>query len=96
MQAHEQPFDPVVQPCQDAAQPKPQHWLEIELLGEDDKGIPYEPFLVCLPDGQEVQGYLDGAGLARLDGIATAGTCKISFPDRDKDTWHPLDPVQHP
>lgn len=83
-------FDAVVQPCPLAAAATPPHWLEIELLGEDDKGIPHEPFLVRLPDGQEVAGYLDAAGLARLDGIVSAGTCQVSFPERDKDAWQPL------
>lgn len=79
-------FDAVVEPCpEDPATPR--YWLEIELLGEDDKGIPYEAYVVHLPDGQEVAGYLDEAGLARLDGIAVEGNCQVSFPDRDQDAW---------
>lgn len=89
--ANERAFDSVVQPCPLDTAAQPQHWIEIELLGEDDKGIPYEAYVLRLPDGQEVEGYLDKEGLARLDGIASAGNCLLSFPDRDKDAWFGLD-----
>lgn len=66
------------------------HWVEIELLGEDDKGIPREPYLLRLPDGQEVNGFLDDKGLARIDGIRVPGRCDVCFPARDQDAWHRL------
>lgn len=84
------PFDSVVEPCPLATTTAPTHWIEIELLDEEDKGVPYEEFMVHLPDGEEVHGYLDKAGLARLDGIAAAGICRVSFPDRDQAVWCPL------
>lgn len=83
-------FDSVVQPCPLKAAKEALHWIEIELLGEDDQGIPYEPFLLCLPDGLEVKGFLDAQGLARLDGLKNPGQCRLSFPARDKDAWHDL------
>jgi hypothetical protein len=45
-----------------------------------------EPFVVTLPNGQEVRGVLDAKGAARIEGI-DPGTCKVSFPERDKDGW---------
>ena len=73
--------DPVT-PC-----PKPTHWIEIVL--KDDKGLPVpgEAYKIVLPDGETTTGYLDANGAARVDGILSAGTCKVSFPGIDGDDW---------
>lgn len=63
------------------------HWIEIQLIGEDDAPIPFEPYQLVLPDGREVEGRLDGAGLARHDGMSAAGTCRVRFPRLDRDAW---------
>jgi hypothetical protein len=63
------------------------HWLEIELVGEDDLPIPWEEYKVILPDGAPASGYLDEKGFARLENVESAGTCRISFPKLDKDAW---------
>jgi hypothetical protein len=68
------------------------HWIEIELLGEDDQPIPFEAYQLKLPDGTEVEGRLDGNGFARHDGIA-GGTSQIRFPCLDKDAWQFLESV---
>jgi hypothetical protein len=77
----------VVQPCPVAEQEQPGHWIEIELLGEDDQPQPWEEYLVKLPDGRQISGYLDGEGVARLDCLPTAGQCLVSFPALDRDAW---------
>jgi hypothetical protein len=61
-------------------------WIEIELVGEDDKPIPGEKYKITLPDGSVDQGTLDQNGLARVEGFE-AGTCKVTFPDLDKEAW---------
>jgi len=64
-------------------------WIEIQLLGEDDSPIPNEAYEIRLPGGELVTGTLDGTGTVRIDGIPP-GTCRISFPNLDKDAWTPV------
>jgi type VI secretion system secreted protein VgrG len=62
-------------------------WIEIELLDEDDRPIAGERYRVILADGSTVaQGTTDDKGCARVGGI-DPGTCKVTFPDRDKAAW---------
>ncbi|WP_437716162.1 hypothetical protein WMF45_06960 [Sorangium sp. So ce448] len=61
-------------------------WIEIRLLGEDDRPIPYERYRVELPDGSIREGSLDDEGRARLDGIE-AGACLVTFPALDQEAW---------
>ena len=65
-------------------------WIEVQLIGEDDKPIPYEQYVIALPGGATKTGTLDENGRARVDGIP-AGTCKVSFPDLDQDAWTPVE-----
>lgn len=60
------------------------HWIEIELVGEDDKPIPNEKYKVTLPDGSIREGKLDQNGWARIEGDP-AGACSVTFPELDKD-----------
>lgn len=84
------PVGAVVQPCP-APQPAPtEYWLEIELVGEDDQPLPWEEYRVRLPDGQEVGGYLDAEGYARLENLTTSGNCMVSFPALDRDAWESI------
>jgi type VI secretion system secreted protein VgrG len=63
------------------------HWIEIELVDDRDAPIPGEPYRITLPDGTVVAaGVLDEKGFARVDGL-DPGTCTVSFPRLDKDTW---------
>ena len=67
------------------------HWLEIKLLGEDDKGIARAAYQVTLKSGKRIAGRLDDEGFARLSGLPEGGTCRVSFPDLDKDAWIQLE-----
>ncbi len=70
----------------DVVDPKKTSWVEIELV--DDEGLPvaFEPYRVQLPNGQTIEGTLDGRGQARIEGI-DPGNCKVTFPDRDAKDW---------
>ena len=61
-------------------------WIEIELVGEDDEGIPGVKYKITLPDGSVAEGTLDEKGRARVEGFEK-GTCKVCFPDLDKEAW---------
>jgi hypothetical protein len=76
----------VAQPCPVVPQPAP-HWLEIELVGDDDKPIPFAAYIVKLPDGNVAKGYLDKEGFARFPGIVPGGPCKVCFPELDSEAW---------
>ena len=66
---------------------KKKSWIEIEMVDEDKNPVPGEAYRITLPDGQTVaEGTLDDKGFARVDGI-DSGTCKITFPELDKDAW---------
>ena len=64
-------------------------WIEIELVDEYGKPVPGEPFEVILPDGSVYPGTLDPKGFYRIDRIYP-GTCKITFPNLDKDAWEKI------
>jgi hypothetical protein len=64
-------------------------WIEIELVDEKGRPIPGEPYVVTLVDGTTTKsGSLDEKGFARIENIEP-GTCKVSFPNLDKDAWTP-------
>ena len=78
------PNKPVVQPC--ATDP---HFIEFQLLDQDNKPVPGEPFQVRLPDQSIVTGTLDNDGKVRFDPII-AGQASIIFTGMDKKEWRPL------
>jgi hypothetical protein len=61
-------------------------WIEIKLIGEDDKPIPGEAYRVELVDGSVREGRLDESGFARIDQI-DPGTCMVTFPALDEEAW---------
>lgn len=61
-------------------------WIEIEMIGEDNKPIVGEAYRITLPDASVVEGTLDEKGFARVDGI-DPGNCKITFPKLDEEAW---------
>lgn len=65
-------------------------WIEVQLVGEDDQPIPDEAYAIALPGGKVVSGTLDEEGSARVEAIP-GGTCKVSFPNLDKDAWTPVE-----
>jgi hypothetical protein len=65
---------------------KKKTWIEIELVGEDDKPIPGVPYRILLVDGSTVEGALDETGSARVDDI-DPGTCVVTFPELDEEAW---------
>jgi len=67
---------------------KADHWVEIELLGEDGKGIADELVHVAGSEGVEGSTKTDARGIARIDGLH-GGQCLISFPNLDQDAWEP-------
>lgn len=79
------PVGSSVQPCPLAQKSK--HWIEIELLGEDGTPIPWEKYMITLPDGSEVCGVLDRKGHARVDNIEEPGRCRVTFPRFDGESW---------
>jgi len=64
-------------------------WIEIELVGEDDEGIPGEKYRITLPDDSVAEGTLDEKGFARVEGFEK-GTCKVTFPQLDKEAWEKI------
>ena len=64
-------------------------WIEIELVDEAGQPVPGEPYRITLPDGTTVaDGTTDEKGRARVDHI-DPGSCKVTFPNLDKDAWQP-------
>jgi len=61
-------------------------WIEIQLIGEDDRPLPGERYRIELPDGALREGKLDSQGVARVSDIES-GDCRITFPDLDEDAW---------
>jgi type VI secretion system secreted protein VgrG len=65
------------------------HWIEVNLVDEQGKPVAGEAYKVTLPDGSTVaDGTLDEKGHARVDHV-DPGTCKVTFPNLDKDAWNP-------
>lgn len=65
----------------------PTHWIEIQMIGEDDNPIAGEAYTVKLPNGALITGRLDENGWARIESISSAGECHISFPRLDRRAW---------
>ena len=66
----------------------PTHWIEIELVDEDGDPCPGEKYIVTCPDGSEKTGVLNQLGFSRVP-LEQPGTCKVSFPNLDKESWEP-------
>jgi hypothetical protein len=61
-------------------------WIEIKLLDMNGDPVPDEKYEIELPKGAKVSGKTDAQGMARHTGI-DPGTCKVTFPDLDKEAW---------
>lgn len=77
-------------PPPEQEQPRPQKtWIKIELVDMRGKPVPDEKYRITLPDGTVQEGTLDGKGQAAVYDI-DPGTCKVTFPDLDKEAWEPV------
>jgi hypothetical protein len=63
-------------------------WIEIVLLGEDDRPIVGERYRIELRDGSAIEGRIGSTGLVRVEGIEP-GDCVVSFPRLDASAWEP-------
>jgi uncharacterized protein (DUF2345 family) len=79
------PLDAPVQPCDAPPAQKSTRWLEIVLVGADDKPLAGETYRVSLPDGTLHEGVLDAQGFARIEDCASED-CVVSFPNLDAST----------
>ena len=61
------------------------HWIGIELKDSDGNPVPGEDYLIKLPDGTKVSGWLDDEGKAKVENITQGGNAEVSFPRRHKD-----------
>lgn len=68
------------------------HWIEIELIDDDDKPVPSAKYVVTLPDGAKQEGTLDQDGWARIEALPN-GECQVSFPDFDQKAWKHIETV---
>jgi len=85
-----EPVKPHKPPAEDEADEEKTSWIEIQMVGEDDRPIPGEAYRVVLPDGETVaEGTLDDKGFARIEGFE-AGACKVSFPKLDREAWEKM------
>jgi hypothetical protein len=82
-----QPTKPFKPGQDDDPDQKPVHWVAIELKTEQGDPVAGEPYQITLPDGRVTSGTLNDKGRARVDGIPEGGTCQITFPKMDKESW---------
>lgn len=77
---------PFKEPDPEEVEAEEKTWIEIEIVGEDDVGIPGEAFKITTPDGRVVSGTTGPDGVAKVIGL-DPGTCKVTFPNLDKEAW---------
>ena len=61
-------------------------YFEAYLLDEHERAITDEPYALELPDGSVREGKTNEHGGVRIEGV-DPGTCKLSFPRLDGDSW---------
>ncbi|MEQ8443350.1 MAG: hypothetical protein RIM33_13035 [Alphaproteobacteria bacterium] len=64
------------------------HFIIVELLGENGEPIPNELCRITLPDGEVVERETNSQGRVEEYSILE-GDCDIEFPELDKDAWEP-------
>lgn len=74
-------------PVGSTTEPCPYHWIEIELVDENDQPVPRQRFEITLPDGTTRRGRTNEEGVGRVDGIHPPGDCQISFTELDHRAW---------
>lgn len=66
--------------------PPDTHWIEIQLVGEDGRGIEGQRCRIVDSEGIEHSGFTDGTGVAHWTRLPP-GPCKVQFPDLDAQAW---------
>jgi hypothetical protein len=64
-----------------------QHWIVIEMVGEDDSPVKNEAYRITLPDGSIKEGKTDDKGQATIEAISMPGICIVRFPDLDSEAF---------
>lgn len=82
-----QPFTPPASPEEWVG--KETTWIEVELVGEDNKPIAGELVEITVPDGRVYKSSTDHLGLVRVAGFQK-GACKVTFPNLDQEAWEEL------
>jgi len=67
---------------------KKKAWIAVEMIDEEKNPVPGLRYKITLPDDTVAEGTLDDKGYAKVEGIEP-GSCKITFPDLDKEAWEP-------
>lgn len=67
----------------------PLTWIGIELVDDQGKPVPGQPYKLKLPNGTIVGGTLDDQGKANVRGIPE-GQCEVCFPTIHGDEWKAL------
>lgn len=88
---HSTPSSPVEKPASEptvAQAPREPEltWIEVELVGEDDKPVAGERYRLTLSTGRVLEGSLDAQGRARIERMVP-GTCDLTFPRLDREAW---------
>lgn len=82
-----QPLAPPLGPSETASSSEPVHFIELELVDQDERPVGSEAYSIKLPDGRTVTGRLDSNGRATVSGIKDPGACQVSFPNLDASVW---------
>jgi hypothetical protein len=70
-------------------EPKEKTWVEVALVDMEGQPVPGARYRIKLPgEAEPREGTLDDKGRVGFYQI-DPGTCKINFPDYDKDAWEP-------
>ena len=81
------PFPDTLEDPQPAPEPAPHvdeelAFVAFRLVDQDGQPVPRRAVHLVLADRSEQEGFVDGEGRFRLDGVAP-GSCKLTFPDLD-------------
>ncbi len=70
-------------------------WLEIELLNTDGTPVPSRAYKVTDATGALHEGFLNGLGFARVEGVLGA-SCTVAFPEVDESDFLSLQSLDTP